>query len=93
MAKRKTQERNPVVAEVPAACPRCGSFKREVLRSDTRPLGTMMIDGAVHTGIVLRRCTCLDCGRRYITKSPVQRENEPPNRPGQGKLLPGSNIS
>lgn len=93
MVKRKPYEKNPVVAEVPAACPRCGSFKREVLRTDTRPLGSMVIDGAVHTGIVLRRCTCLDCGRRYVTKSPIQRENEPPDRLGQGELLPGSTKS
>ena len=75
-----------MVTEVPAACPRCGSLNREHLRSDTRPLGTMMLNGAVHQGIILQRVRCKDCDRHYMVRKPLRDNSKTPRPAKQGQL-------
>ena len=69
MSKRKRkQQRNPVVTEIPANCPKCASFDRVVLRSDSRPDRAGKFGDLIVTGIVLRRVRCKGCVRLWSNK-------------------------
>ena len=64
--------RLPRVGEVPAACPSCGSFNRDLYGSRAQPDMMMRLeDGRFHRGFVLRYAECGDCRRRYVVKAPI----------------------
>lgn len=63
MAKNK----NPVVALIPSACPRCGCTERESVRIiRERRIAGKAPNGQPRTHIVWRRVRCRACRRYYI---------------------------
>lgn len=63
---------NPVVVEVPARCPRCGGFKRDVRRTTPFPTRAMRLpDGRTHIGMRLQNCQCMTCRCAFNVKVPM----------------------
>ena len=63
---------NPVVTEAPATCPRCHSTKSKVTKSTPFPNRPIRIGDRTFRGSVLRRRTCAKCGRRYVSRAPLE---------------------
>jgi len=70
-AEKRAYQSNPVVPEIPALCPRCGSAESEVSHTYRFPARPLQIGDARYPGRVCRRRRCLACDRRYISNAPL----------------------
>ena len=69
-AGKRSYERNQIVNEIPAACPRCGSVKSKVLCTTSFPKRPLRAGTSVYAGRITRRRICEDCKCRFISNAP-----------------------
>ena len=67
---------NPVVTEIPIACPRCKSTKSKVTKTTSFPHRPLQIAGKTYPGRIVRRRICRMCARHFVSNAPL--EVEPP---------------
>jgi len=68
--EKRSYERNQIVNEIPAACPRCSSVKSKVLCTTSFPKRPLRAGTSVYPGRITRRRICEDCKCRFISNTP-----------------------
>jgi hypothetical protein len=78
--KGSTNREVEQVAVPATACPKCGSTRRAPYfnRREIPYAGTCFLTGQVYTSIIVRRCSCVDCGQFRDDRQLV-------NQPSPGK--------
>ena len=70
-AATRPYQTNPVVQEVPVACPRCRGTESKVTKTTPFPRRPLRIAARTYPGLIVRRRTCAACACRFVSNAPL----------------------
>ena len=76
ISEKRAYATNPVVTEIPATCPRCGSTQSHVTKSTRFHNRPIRINGITYPARISRRRTCDLCACRFISNAPLTPDYE-----------------